>query len=441
MVVEQQLHLQTNGVVTGVARDGEVVSALFALSDGGLSQLSMASDGGGEFVAEHAPSGPWMAKLAVPGSIDTYFEVTGDRSDLSTVVMRGRAGARLPANATFAFSLMVQPWDPAGFVQVTSQSAGSRFDFFFNATTGTTYLSGSLQPTGAVGGPIRSTDELRISQFAVTATLPGPGEFFTITGSAAVTSFLIPGDVLTTTLLPLSVTTDARIQLDAGLFQSAPSTPASRCALQVHEETAGVRTANAPFIATGFWSPASLSIDVNIPYPPGARLASSVGCARSLLSPLPLSDGGAERIADGGVAQAGLFVWITAVDHLSLDGGLVSVPSPDVPRAIQIDGSPSPGVVSGSPWISWTAPLNRTPRRYEVVIQRLVRPINYPDPVARLHTFNTQVRVPPGILIPGERYAFEVSAIFSGPPDPQRPFREVLPFASAPDQSAIVVVR
>ena len=440
-MIEQQLHIQTNGALTGVPREGEVVSALFALSDGGLSRISMTSDGGGEFVVEHAPSGPWTVEVTVPGSIGTYFDVVGDRNDLSTVIMRGRAGLRLPANATFAFSLMVQPWDPAGFVQLTSQSAGSRFDFFFNATTGATYLNGSLQHAGAVGGPVRSTDDLRISQFAPTATLPGPGDFFTITGSAAVTSFLIPGDVLTAALLPLSVTTNARIQLDAGLFQSAPSTNASRCALQVHEETAGARTANAPLIATGFWSPASLSVDVNIPYPPGARLASSVACARNLLSPLPLSDGGVERIADGGVAQAGLFVWITAVDHLSLDGGPISVPTPDGPRAIQVDGSPSPGVVSGSPSISWTAPLNRTPRRYEVVIQRLVRPINYPDPVARLHTFNTQVRVPTGILIQGERYAFEVSAIFSAPPDPQRPFREMLPSGSAPDQSAIVMVR
>lgn len=82
---------------------------------------------------------------------------------------------------------------------------------------------------------------------------------------------------------------------------------------------------------------------------------------------------------------------VAPVQDLRIDGLDADVMQTDLPE---------------SPELSWSPPAQGPVDFYEVNVQRLQPGGN--EQIARLRTFGTSIRIPPGIMEVGERYAFEV---------------------------------
>ncbi len=119
------------------------------------------------------------------------------------------------------------------------------------------------------------------------------------------------------------------------------------------------------------------------------------------------------------------------------------------PRALKLDGIDAYAaagrvVLTPTPTLSWSAPAKGTPSRYLVSITKLtVRGPGYNslgrEFVASLVTAETSLRVPPGILTPGDIFTFKVTAQL-GSNWHQHENGNVLPSAFAPAAAGAFVV-
>ncbi|WP_338265859.1 fibronectin type III domain-containing protein [Corallococcus caeni] len=135
-------------------------------------------------------------------------------------------------------------------------------------------------------------------------------------------------------------------------------------------------------------------------------------------------------------------VFITdRMDHL-IAGPIQPGISP--PRELRIDGVDAyvPRVVgTNQPVISWRAPAMRAPRNYVVSVLQLISTFTA-TPTLRFYVpgDRTQVRLPPGLLLPGTSYYVRVTADDSPYYEPSRaPYvtAELLPAVSADTFSAV----
>lgn len=266
----------------------------------------------------------------------------------------------------------------------------------------------------------------------------------TIAGTASRSDLQIPGDVVAETLVDPPVNARARIALDAGFFGAFPGGVGTvRCALDFRELTGAADTVDAPLVAmvdAVRFSP----IDFSFPHPTGSGLRSGLQCSSSDRVPVPLVDGGFEA-TDAGLLFAFRGARARIVEAFSLDGGVVSNPRTGPPLSIQVDGRGSAALISQSPTVSWSPPavLAGGPTRYSVVVRRISRAGTsfLRTNIASLYTESTQVKVPPDLLVRGERYSFEVLAIQSANLDPRWPWLMTLPLSYGADLSAVFVAQ
>lgn len=94
------------------------------------------------------------------------------------------------------------------------------------------------------------------------------------------------------------------------------------------------------------------------------------------------------------------------------------------PTALRLNGSPAQAPLAGvgtSPVLAWSAPAVGVPSAYVVTISRLSGGVTITETlVARLRTPFTRVRIPPGVLLPGEAHFAIVTAVKSTGVDPKQ---------------------
>ncbi|MBN9688525.1 MULTISPECIES: fibronectin type III domain-containing protein [unclassified Corallococcus] len=120
-------------------------------------------------------------------------------------------------------------------------------------------------------------------------------------------------------------------------------------------------------------------------------------------------------------------------------------PSLSPPRDLRIDGVDayvSRVVGSNQPVIDWRAPVMGTPRHYTVSVIQLIGTYTVANPTFRFYVpgDRTQVRLPPGLLLPGTTYYVRVAADGSPNYEPSRaPYvtAELLPTVTADTFSAV----
>jgi hypothetical protein len=128
---------------------------------------------------------------------------------------------------------------------------------------------------------------------------------------------------------------------------------------------------------------------------------------------------------------------------------LATAPTKIVPRlgpvlSVRIDGedffAPSGPIIS-TPLLTWEPPAVGSAREYTVIVNRLGSDTNNKTTRTRVATFittQTRLKIPQGVLTPGESYVFQIVA--SDNPNPNAPNRHTLPDASSFIASAMMAV-
>ncbi|KFE64659.1 PKD domain-containing protein [Hyalangium minutum] len=104
------------------------------------------------------------------------------------------------------------------------------------------------------------------------------------------------------------------------------------------------------------------------------------------------------------------------------------IPLVGPPRDLRLNGALAWDVLTGvgeTPLMSWTAPSLGTPTSYSVRVYELYATSTGSTSrvtVTNLATDQTQLRMPPGVLVPGKHYHLQVSALFEQGTDPGRPY-------------------
>ncbi|MFP2901645.1 fibronectin type III domain-containing protein [Corallococcus sp. 4LFB] len=169
------------------------------------------------------------------------------------------------------------------------------------------------------------------------------------------------------------------------------------------------------------------------PYPSSWGVVGTV--SYSFRAPAPVVVGSRVHYPSGNI-------FITdRMDHL-IAGPIQPGISP--PRELRIDGVDayvSRVVGANQPVISWRAPAMGTPRTYVVSVIQLISTFTA-NPTLRFYVpgDKTQVRLPPGLLLPGSTYYVRVTADGSPNYEPSRaPYvtAELLPAVSADTYSAV----
>ena len=443
-VIDRAIYVQPDGGVVEHPRMGELVNALFFLADGGLLRLPMVGDGGGVFIAENAPAGPWVIESNPQDAFRAYFDVSDDWQDITSSIFLGRPGIPVTRLDRFRLDLMTQPWgDPTySYLQISSGSAGSRFFLYPEPPAGTVVVSGQYPADQVVGTAIRPSDDARISQFG--ERVHDGGAFTSeIVGTADVSGTALPGQVVSAALLPTGSFGSARAVIDAGTVAAFLGSSDFFCDVLIEEVVGGVRSLSAPQVFSIEFTRILESYQFDVPHPSGSPVSAHVQCTHPSGSPVPTADGGLEATDAGVVLRAGQLQYTYTVDNVRLDGGVVTPPLVAMPQAIVVDGLSSPGIVSASPTVSWSAASTGAAAYYEVIARRVTRNGNsfVRSVIAFFYTTSTRVQIPRGVLAAGERYVFQVSAIQTQPSEPGRPWKPALPLSGGSGNSTIVFVK
>ncbi|MDP1921688.1 MAG: fibronectin type III domain-containing protein [Myxococcales bacterium] len=443
-VVDFALYVQPDGGIVEHPRMGELVSALFFLSDGGLLRLPMVSDGGGVFVAENAPAGPWVIESIPQDTFKAYFDVLDDSQDISLATYLGRPGIPVTRAEYFRLDLMTQPWGGPRetSLQISSRSAGSRFILYPESPLGSVGVYGPYTASAVSGTAIRTTDDARISQFQVVFR-DGGAVSSEIVGSAAVGGVTLPGPYVSAILLPVANVGNAKAVLDAGTIASLIGGAGFSSGITIEELAGDLRPLIAAQVFYIDFENVFDSYQFNVPHPSGSPVSAEFRCTLPSASLVPTADGGLEASDAGFLLQAAQDQSAYTIDYLHLDGGVVTPPLVGMPQAILVDGLSVPGVVSASPTVSWSAPATGNTTYYQVIVRRLTRSGNsfVRSVIALLYTTGMRVQIPRDLLVSGERYGFQVSAISTQPSESRRPWKLKLPISVGSRESPIVFVK
>lgn len=434
-VVDLDLFIQADGGTVAYPRQGELAAALFFLTDGGELRLTLDTDGGGAFSATHAPAGAWLAEVRRPAEPPVYLSVFGDRADLSQTRTSGRPGTALTQNLTLDFQLGVPQWEEGDSLELVSERAGSRLVVNPAAASGTTLVTDSLSPALVEGAVIEPSDDVLVSQLHSTTTDAGV-VLTTVVAWSALSGLSIPGSPVVGTLT--TPTQFGRISARLGSLTSALGSTPGSCNLAVYHSTPGATPLNAPMVLSATSSSIFMG-DFTFQTAPVAHSIAQVDCQAEWRAFVPSIDGGVESDAAGFPLVLQVRSVVQAIDRISLDGGLAPEPTLTAPTSIATDNRFQPPRASVSPTISWTAQTGPLDRFMVVVYQlnstgtRFTRTI-----VAVIHTQQTGVRLPLGLLVPGKAYFVTVQqtrAQTDSPLQPrypiQRASRQSVPFLVA----------
>jgi hypothetical protein len=121
---------------------------------------------------------------------------------------------------------------------------------------------------------------------------------------------------------------------------------------------------------------------------------------------------------------------VMAMEPLEMAATRLISPRVGPPRDVRINSLDATGKLTGvgmSPLVSWAPPALGVPTYYQLRLYRL-----YTAPgstslsrvlVTQLYTPQTQLRLPPELLVPGENYYLQVVSYYRPGVDPSNPFR------------------
>ncbi|ATB31214.1 PKD domain-containing protein [Melittangium boletus] len=132
---------------------------------------------------------------------------------------------------------------------------------------------------------------------------------------------------------------------------------------------------------------------------------------------------------DGGTSTHWISASLIAREPLSGTEPVTVVPRIGPPQGLSLNGlsaTENRTNVGLLPLVSWTPHTLGTPSHYNLRLYRLYLSGNtvLRQYVASLYTPLTQLRLPPGLLIPGERYFLQVAAYYEPNGNPNNPFRD-----------------
>lgn len=381
--------------------------------------------GNGSFTIASVPEGDFYLKLGTE-----YIDMTADTIDLSFDMLRRADAQPATFSTTLSLDLMnLAPWQATDELEMVSAGAGTvAFNMQTSAAAGApmandTSLTGfSYDLTHAdVPGLVDGSkgDQLIVAQLSTQsdgvrsydsvsrAFTPAP---FTLTngGSAAETGAF-------DTVMPASMLTTTWDRPAFAAEQVAHGPPSVSLNWSTFAVTALPEAAMHGFYGEGpdvlFYAPgyASDSTAVQANWPLGdpfpADWTRIVWCRYYRYRFVPFAG-----------SQAALFAHMFAYRDLAT----VTAQSPLEPIVgevlnPQINGMDALGTLPAlgtSPAISWSPPALGTANRYYVRVQQLVPRSGGPVPqtVAAIETSGTQVVVPPGLLVSGNTYVFEIEA-------------------------------
>ncbi len=140
----------------------------------------------------------------------------------------------------------------------------------------------------------------------------------------------------------------------------------------------------------------------------------------------------AAELPDGSLARANRYTTTAYTQTLLLDGSRpMLMPRVSAAQDLRINGlttSPTASKLSvgPTPVVSWRPPAMGTANRYQLRLYELVVTATGGTgriQVANLSTTQTQLQLPPGLLLTGKLYYFQLSAIFAPGYDPTMPNR------------------
>ncbi|MBM4782806.1 MAG: hypothetical protein GQE15_34450 [Archangiaceae bacterium] len=396
-------HVQLDGSVAAYPRNGQVISLIEFLGDGGLLRLPMATDGGGTFVRSVTSSGPRTVEAIRPGQFPILVQSSADEFDISDLLLSGRPGTTLTSQS-IPLQLSFAAWEPDDYLHAVSLTAGTMFQIRLSAPTSSTSYSGMGILLPQEGSEITRTDDLQLRQFRPEMSDAGL-VYDSLVSAGTALGFSVPGDSISMTLSPTLQTGSVSAPANMSTLVALIGGAVNDCTLQVHESMAGWRPANAPQLLMASLNP-SVNTIFPVRYLGSTTAVSSYLCTRVRQSTIPMEDGGIE---DGGVPVVSI---ILSRNLVSLNGGTVVAPQLAIPNAIALDGRSSGLVSSANPVASWAIPTIGTPNSYRVTLLEVRQaPFGFDRvPVAELRTTQLSIRVPSSYLVSGRRYALEVVA-------------------------------
>jgi hypothetical protein len=138
----------------------------------------------------------------------------------------------------------------------------------------------------------------------------------------------------------------------------------------------------------------------------------------------------AAELADGTAARPARYSALATPQTLLVDGSRPTIaPRVGPAQDVRINGLPATGKLTGvgqSPVVSWTPPSLGVASRYTLRVYELVATATGGTSrvtVANLSTPQTQLRLPPGLLVAGKTYFFQFNTIAMPGFDPNMPYK------------------
>jgi hypothetical protein len=399
----------------------------------------------GTFLIPNVESTPYLLQLG-----SSYVWATSRNIDLSRADL-GRPDAQLEPEGT---QLSVQlhglvPWQDTDDLQLHSANAG--IGYFSGASCAfpswtppfpgdQSYFSTldyvfSLQNCGALAARIDGTrgDVLYVTQLASRSEAGGLS-FQELRRSYQTTSLSSGGGntlTLSGFMSPVSTTTRT-VNYPASSFEALALAAHPTAALTTTSLNIGTLPGYTQFGSFAGWPDLALangtagrgdlaaSFTYGNPYP-GAwpQFITALSSARVRYS---------VRLPDGSASTPRSFSVYT-YSQQPLTGSTSSLtPQVGPARDLRINGAVATGDLTGvglTPLLSWTAPSVGTANYYSVRVYELLATGDGGTtrlPVSTLTTAQTQVRLPPGLLVAGKFYYVQVNAVSQPASDPNRPF-------------------
>ncbi len=411
----------------------------------------------GTFVIPNVDTLPFLLKVGT----SSYYWANSRTLDISYAVL-GRPGVEQETPGT-QLSLAINgisPWKSTDDLQLHSTGVGLAY---YTATCGTPYglpADGSLEFTGTydyvasmrncgnVPARFESSqgDSVLVSQLVsridLGAGIPTGVEVQELRRTARITPVTSPGPDGTNTILlqgtMVSLPTRPQgINIRASQYENLAlqSTPGAT----LYQDIMYISTlprfsefgqyAGIPDLAFAIntqpgQGDLSLTFEYGNPYPSHwQRMVTTQSTARVQF---------AAELPDGSLARPSGYMATASTQTMLVDGSRpVLAPRVSAAQELRINGfttSPTASKLSvgPTPLVSWKAPSMGTAHRYQLRLYELVvSPTGGTTrlQVAHFTTTQTQLQLPPGVLLTGKLYYFQLSAIFSPGYDPTMPNR------------------
>ena len=400
----------------------------------------------GTFLIPNVESTPFLLQFGTG-----YLWATRRTLDLSRADS-GRPDAQLaPEGTQLAVQLSgLSPWQPADDLQLHSanarpgyfSAASCAYPFFETPADGDTSLSTtvdyvfSLQNCGSRPVLINAArgDVLYATQLVARSDVAAGLDFQEVRRSAQ-TNSLGPVDAstqqLTGTLTALPATTQT-VNYPASSFEALALAAHPTATLFSTYVDIGVLPAYGQFGAYAGWPDLAYmtsapgrgdilpSFTYGNPYPSSwPQFVTAQSSARVRYS---------VNLGSGGTSTPRAFSVYTYAQQPLPSGTTPITPLVGPPVDLRLNGAVATGNLTGVgllPLLSWTAPTTGAANYYSVRLYELFATSTGSTSrlqVTGVTTTQTQLRLPPGVLVPGKSYYFEVSAVAQPSVDPNKPY-------------------